>query len=151
MQTPLMVVALVVQAVAIWIALRHFRARTAAAYMDRFSRPDMRDIRQRVDSWLACASSDEERLRVLKGEDPPVSVDEIRVFANFFQELGLLCEERLMHPRTTRLLFDYLAPHYWGQLSFWVCWYRQDRNDQTLYKRFESFASAMGYKSTGVS
>lgn len=150
-QTILLTSGLLIQFFAIWLALKHFRARTAAEYMDRFSRPDMRLIRERIDNWIDSVGTDEARLAALSESNPPVTVNEIRVFANFFQELGLLCGERLMHRRTTRLLFDFLAPYYWGRLSFWVRAYRNDKNDQTLYAHFEEFANAMGFRSRGVS
>ena len=150
LQTILVCAGLLAQVAAIYIALRHFRAKTAADYMDRFSRPEMREIRQHIDKWLTQAPTDHERLQLLQHGEAAVTMDEIRVFANFFQELGLLCEERLVHRKTTRLLFDYLAPYYWGKLRPWVGWYRDSRNDQTLYARFERFATAMGYQAIGV-
>jgi hypothetical protein len=98
----------------------------------------MYKTRLAVDIWLDSSENESDRLSVLQID---VELDrKVRALANLFQELGVAYARGVVDRATIRNNFDFLVPHYWTRLNFWV---RDKRShlDKNLYRRFEAMAS----------
>ena len=143
----------------------HFRHQRAASFIERFNSPEVISMRGRVDDWLA--GYEESALRQSADKSGDNDLDDetlqlahmearlllelqrdrildktVKAFANLFQEVGEAYENRTVSPSYTRRMFDFLAPHYWRLLQFWVDDYRI-QGSPTLYSRFGQLAETI--------
>jgi len=123
------------------LAVKQFRMARASAFLERFHAGEMSRARTAVDKWLASGDLSE-RLRTLYDPANVGLLNEIRMFANFFQELGVAWNRKLVDRGYARNCFDFLVVYYWSGLSGWIADYRQQR-DPTLYRRFEELYDVM--------
>lgn len=155
-------VELVLLLAALALTAYHFRHQRAAGFIERFNSPEVIAMRGRIDDWLAGYETSELREAVQEAGDDLPPDDRLRLahfearlllelqrdreldktvkaFANLFQEVGEAYENRTASPSYTRRMFDFLAPHYWELLRFWVEDYRL-QGSPTLYARFGQLA-----------
>lgn len=152
------------------VTTMHFRHTRAAAYIERFNDKSKFGYRRSVDRWLHVyeeeldSSSEQapsmsppgrqssrardfaltvmrQRLLLDVKYNPELQAD-VKAFANLFQELGQAYLSNMADRRYTERTFDFIVPHYWKLLSFWIDDYR--RKNVTLYRRFERMATIMG-------
>lgn len=118
---------------------RHFSLARSGYYIERFNSGEMREFRKRVDAWVErgqpcenvfrnAASSDDETFR---------DIEALRLFANFFQELGTAYKHRTINRRYIWDVFGSLVLRYAEILAPYVCDMRDHRQRQTLYIDFE--------------
>ncbi len=168
-QALLAIVELTLLLVALALTAYHFRHQRATDYITRFNSQDFIDIRNRIDLWLRDYDANPLRKRVHEAQrqGQPIPAEDatrldhlearmllevrrdlglrdgIRAFANLFQEVGAAYENRTVSVTYTTRVFDFLAPHYWDLLRFWIDDYRIERRDPTLYRGFEKFVGAL--------
>jgi len=123
---------------ALWLTRDHFRKLRAAHFIERFNESNSVDRRAEVDSWLASGDNDA-RLRAL--HDDPKLAAIVKSFANYFQELGQSFSQGHLDTKYAVKSFDYLVPHYWSCLEFWI--QERRREDPNLYSEFERLARTL--------
>ena len=123
------------------LAVKQFRMARASAFLERFHSGEMTRARTSVDRWLA-AEDLSERLKLINEAENVALLNDVRMFANFFQELGVAWNRKLVDREYARNCFDFLAVYYWTALSGWIADYRH-RRDPTLYRRFEELYDEM--------
>lgn len=116
---------------------RHFSILRTLAFVERFNSETGIKLRTRVDAWLA-QPDEAQRLQDFL-HDPELRV-QVLAFVNQFQELGAAYRNRLLNRKLTMEMFDFLVPHYWGQLSFLIKHYQQTTGDPNVYRSFRLLA-----------
>ena len=86
-------------------------------------------------------------VNAFKNNNNKEEIAQIRMFANFFQELGIAYRKELIDHAYTEEIFDFLVKSYWKKLHVWVQDYRNAMNDKTLYSKWEELATIFENKS----
>ena len=127
------------------LALRQFRMAKASTYLERFMSKEMIDAREIVDDM--CRMEVDEMVSALRTKEKADELSEIRMFANFFQELGIAYRRGLIDHSYTEEIFDFLVKTYWKKLYAWVQAYRSTTGDTSLYSKWEDLATIFENKS----
>ncbi len=126
----------------LYLTRRHFGIVRAANFAERFNSPEMFGVRLKVDRWLHGSHDQMEKKIDALREDAELEAS-VRLFTNFFQELGASYRARHLDRGYVRMTFDYLVPYYWKQLAFYVKWSRDSTGNRTLYRAFGMVADEM--------
>jgi hypothetical protein len=129
------------------LAIRQFRMSKASGFLERFMSPDVTKARLTVDRL--CESPVDEMVKALRDggdETQEDKLSQVRIFANFFQELGLAYSHRLVDRAYTEEIFDHLTKYYWDRLQPWVEAYRKERGDRSLYSKWHDLAVDFKHK-----
>jgi hypothetical protein len=129
------------------LAIRQFRMARASSFLERFLSSDMTRARMAVDKL--CEGAVDEMVKALRDGASAKRDDllsQVRMFANFFQELGIAYRHGLVHRTYTEEIFDFLVKSYWDRLQPWIEDYRTQKNDRTLYSKWHDLAVAFKHK-----
>jgi hypothetical protein len=121
------------------LAIRQFRMAKASQYLERFMSKEMMDARTVVDQF--CGKDIHDMIGSLRADNCREELGQIRMFANFFQELGIAFRKGLVDRRYTEEIFDFLVKSYWKKLYGWVQDYRKLQGDKSLYSKWEDLAT----------
>ena len=122
-------------------ALKQFRMSKASHYLERFMSKDIMDARAVVDKYCDC--SVEDMVRRLKEERNEEDANKVKMFANFFQELGIAYTRELVDRKYVTDIFDFLTTSYWTKLQPWVLEYRKATGNNSLYSKWANLATIM--------
>lgn len=138
---------------------RHFNIQRTSYMIERFNMKELVDAREVTDNWLATGESakslmdravdphsqkpessktDEEKLESEKAREAAVTVKSIRVFCNFFQELGTAEKHRTLDEGYMWDVFGAIATKYGKELRPYVDEVRVRRQRPQLFQEFLS-------------
>ncbi len=123
-------------------AQRHFSLTRSQHYIERFNSGEMRDLRARVDAWIAGGRSIENLFAEGTTLDDASQQDReaLRLFSNFFQELGTAYKYRTVNRAYVWDVFGALILKYGEELAPFICESRVRANRVGLYIDFEYLA-----------
>ena len=145
-------------------ATRHFNLQRTSSMMERFNSKELVDVREVTDNWLVKGESakalmdravdpyshksesektEEEKSVSAKAEDAAETVKNLRVFCNFFQELGTAYKRGTLDEGYMWDLFRALVTKYGEELKPYVEELRVRRKRQQLYQEFLLLADKM--------
>ena len=120
----------------------HFIRQKAFDYIERFNSADFMEIRISVERWLLVTREHDDLAELLFSQDPSDVEGSIKMktYLNFFQELGVAFEKRMIDKRIFFKNFDFLILSNWYKFEKFIFSLRERQNDFSLYKRFELMA-----------
>jgi hypothetical protein len=118
------------------IGIKQFRMSKSANYLERFLSSEMTEARNTVDVIFIKRDLQDILSHLSKPENIN-QINHVRMFANFFQELGVAYQNKLVDKKYTKDVFDFLSDNYWHLMLGWICDYRNKANNQSLYSKWE--------------
>jgi hypothetical protein len=143
---------------------QHFAIQRTSAAIERFNSDQLLQARHLVDAWLGTGESPgalmdravdptaaktdsektpAERLASERAAKADEALQAIRVFANFFQELGTAFKHDTLHEQYAWDVFGSLVIRYEGELRPFVMEMRRRRNRPKMYQEFMTLAETM--------
>lgn len=119
------------------LATKQFRMSKASHFLERFMSKDMIEARNTVDRLFE-GNDLKSTLEYLNEKKSLKDLNQIRMFANFFQELSIAYRNRLVDKKYIIDVFDVLTCKYWTLLTGWISDYRS-KSDNSLYSGWEDF------------
>lgn len=142
----------------------HFAIQRTSSAIERFNSDQLLRARRVVDHWVATAEppgdlldraahphpgkaaselTPEQRLAVERAEHADEVATNLRLFANFFQELGTAMKHDTLHERYAWDVFGALVVRYEADLRPYVEEIRRRRGRPQLYEDFSALADRM--------
>ena len=128
-------------------AKRHFMLSRATDFIHRFNSLEMTQARSTADKLIRAKIDLDELVhnyyaRELSEQDETTYM-QLKMFANFFQELAPAYLHGTIDKKYTWDFFGYLVTHYWHELKPFVLAHRSALGRKTIYNDFELMQNAM--------
>ena len=124
---------------------RHFEVERTTYFIERFNRSELVKTRRAVDLWLDSGESAETLFQRSAAKDAAAleTIETLRVFANFFQELAAAMRHESLDDEYLWDVFGFIASDYGRKLQPFIHEIRRAKGREKLYQDFDDLIQIM--------